>query len=319
MTNPIPVTILTGFLGAGKTTLLRHILHANHGHKIAVIENEFGAVAIDDAILGNNASTITTLANGCICCSSANELADSLLELLQALDNKEIAFERLVIECTGMANPGPVMQTFFSQPVLCERFLLDGVVTLVDAVYGKDQLAQFTVAQLQVGYADCLLLTKTDLAPESDELIELLRKINAKAPLHQVINGQIDLAQIFNLAGFELNADLKLPTKTLFYPANGEKQQVNSVVVELNKAVELSAISAFMEKLLLDYADNLLRYKGILAIANEPQKLVFQGVQRLYSADWVEPWGDLETPKSLMVFIGVNLPEDEIRAGFANL
>ncbi|GAB7216853.1 hypothetical protein OS42_34650 [Dickeya oryzae] len=109
----LPATILTGFLGAGKTTLLRHLLYADHGEKIAVIENEFGAVAIDDSLLGDRATRITTLSNGCICCSSANELSDALHDLLDGIDRGELAFDRLVIECTGMADPGPVIQTFF--------------------------------------------------------------------------------------------------------------------------------------------------------------------------------------------------------------
>ncbi|MEQ5209095.1 GTP-binding protein, partial [Proteus sp. fly-1067] len=133
--KPISVTILTGFLGAGKTTLLRHILQADHGHKIAVIENEFGEVPIDNALIGDRATQITTLSNGCICCSRSNELENALLDLLDGLDSGNINFDRLVIECTGMADPGPITQTFFSHEVLCERFLLDGIITLVDAVH----------------------------------------------------------------------------------------------------------------------------------------------------------------------------------------
>ena len=132
--NPIAVTLLTGFLGAGKTTLLRHILNEQHGYKIAVIENEFGEVSVDDQLIGDRATQIKTLTNGCICCSRSNELEDALLDLLDNLDKGNIQFDRLVIECTGMADPGPIIQTFFSHEILCQRYLLDGVIALVDAV-----------------------------------------------------------------------------------------------------------------------------------------------------------------------------------------
>ena len=128
---PIAVTLLTGFLGAGKTTLLRHILNEQHGFKIAVIENEFGEVSVDDQLIGDRATQIKTLTNGCICCTRSNELEDALLDLLDSRDRGEIEFDRLVIECTGMADPGPIIQTFFSHEVLCERYLLDGVIALV--------------------------------------------------------------------------------------------------------------------------------------------------------------------------------------------
>ena len=140
--NPIAVTLLTGFLGAGKTTLLRHILNEQHGYKIAVIENEFGEVSVDDQLIGDRATQIKTLTNGCICCSRSNELEDALLDLLDNLDKGNIQFDRLVIECTGMADPGPIIQTFFSHEVLCQRYLLDGVIALVDAVHADGPAVQ---------------------------------------------------------------------------------------------------------------------------------------------------------------------------------
>lgn len=170
--TPIAVTLLTGFLGAGKTTLLRHILNEQHGYKIAVIENEFGEVSVDDQLIGDRATQIKTLTNGCICCTRSSELEDALLDLLDNLDKGAIHFDRLVIECTGMADPGPIIQTFFSHEVICERYLLDGVIALVDAVHADDQMNQFTIAQSQVGYADRILLTKTDVAGESEKLRE---------------------------------------------------------------------------------------------------------------------------------------------------
>lgn len=314
----LPATILTGFLGAGKTTLLRHLLYADHGEKIAVIENEFGAVAIDDSLLGDRATRITTLSNGCICCSSANELSDALHDLLDGIDRGELAFDRLVIECTGMADPGPVIQTFFSDERLSQRFLLDGVIALVDAVHADDQLSRHTVAQAQVGYADRILLTKTDLAGETQALEERLARINARASLYRVVNGQIDHRQIFGVDGFMLDDRLQVSLPR-FRPLIEQDNAITSLVVQLARPVDMAAVSAVMEQLLVDCADNLLRYKGVLAIEGDDRRLLFQGVQRLYSADWDRPWNDDEPRESVMVFIGIRLPEDDIRRAFAAL
>ncbi|WP_393969466.1 GTPase [Kluyvera intermedia] len=314
--TPIAVTLLTGFLGAGKTTLLRHILNEQHGFKIAVIENEFGEVSVDDQLIGDRATQIKTLTNGCICCTRSNELEDALLDLLDNRDNGTIHFDRLVIECTGMADPGPIIQTFFSHEILCERYLLDGVIALVDAVHADDQMNQFTIAQSQVGYADRILLTKTDVASDTEKLRERLTRINARAPIYTVIHGDIDLSQLFNTNGFMLEENIT--SKPRFHFMADKQNDVSSIVVELDYPVDISDVSRVMENLLLDFADKLLRYKGMLWIDGEPNRLLFQGVQRLYSADWDRPWAD-ETPHSTMVFIGLALPEEEIRAAFASL
>ncbi|KNC06440.1 GTP-binding protein [Klebsiella sp. RIT-PI-d] len=315
--TPIAVTLLTGFLGAGKTTLLRHILNEHHGFKIAVIENEFGEVSIDDRLIGDRATQITTLTNGCICCSRSNELEDALLDLLDGLDRGDIAFDRLIIECTGMADPGPIIQTFFSHEILCQRYLLDGVITLVDAVHANEQMNQFTLAQSQVGYADRILLTKTDAAEDSEKLRERLMRINARAPIYTATHGNIDLSLLFNTNGFMLEEKV-IAAKPRFHFIADKQNDISSIVVELDFPVDISSISRVMETLLLEYAEKLLRYKGMLWIADAPNRLLFQGVQRLYSADWDRPWGD-ETPHSTLVFIGIQLPEDEIRAAFAEL
>ena len=292
---PIAVTLLTGFLGAGKTTLLRHILNERHGFKIAVIENEFGEVAVDDQLIGDRATQIKTLTNGCICCTRSNELEDALLDLLDSRDRGEIDFDRLVIECTGMADPGPIIQTFFSH----------------------DVLNQFTIAQSQVGYADRILLTKTDVAGDSDKLRERLMRINARAPIYNVTHGDIDLNLLFNTSGFMLEENV-VSSKPRFHFMADKQNDVSSIVVELDYPVDISDVSRVMENLLLTFAEQLMRYKGMLWIDGEPNRLLFQGVQRLYSADWDRPWGD-EQPHSTLVFIGIQLPEDEIRTAFASL
>ena len=316
--QPVAVTLLTGFLGAGKTTLLRHILEADHGHKIAVIENEFGETPIDNAIIGDRATQIKTLSNGCICCSRSNELEDALLDLLEKRDSGAIDFDRLIIECTGMADPGPIIQTFFAHETLCERYLLDGVITLVDAVHASQQMDQFTLAQSQIGYADRILLTKTDVAGQDDALLARLQRINARAPIYTVTHGDIDLGLLFNVQGFMLEERIveKAPRFHFVAPAQND---VESIVVNLDYPLALDAVSRTMEGLLLDFADRLLRYKGMLYIEGDDRRLLFQGVQRLYSADWDREWSSEERRQSTIVFIGLQLPEEAIRAAFAAL
>lgn len=316
--TPIAVTVLTGFLGAGKTTLLRQILHTQHRMKIAVIENEFGEIPIDSQLIGDRATRITTLANGCICCTRSGELESALLDLLDSVDKGEVQFDRLIIECTGMADPGPILQAFFAHEIICERYLLDGVITLVDAVHAMSQLDQFPLAQSQIGYADRILLTKTDVAGDCPELTERLQRINARAPVYTMVQGDIDPALLFNTRGFMLEEEV-VAVKPLFHHIAPQQNTVTSIVVELDYPVALAAISVVMEELLASFANNLMRYKGMLWIEDQPCRLLFQGVQRLYSADWDRPWQPDETPRSTLVFIGVQLPETEIREAFARL
>ena len=216
-----------------------------------------------------------------------------------------------------MADPGPIIQTFFSHDVLCERYLLDGVIALVDAAHADQQMNQFTIAQSQVGYADRILLTKTDVAGDSDKLRERLTRINVRAPIYRVIHGDIDLSLLFNTSGFMLEENV-VSSKPRFHFMADKQNDVSSIVVELDYPVDISEVSRVMENLLLTFAEQLMRYKGMLWIDGEPNRLLFQGVQRLYSADWDRPWGD-ERPHSTLVFIGINLPEKEIRAAFASL
>ncbi|EOI5719253.1 GTPase [Cronobacter dublinensis] len=316
--QPVAVTLLTGFLGAGKTTLLRHILEADHGYKIAVIENEFSETPIDSELLGDRATQVKTLSNGCICCTRSQELEATLLSLLALLDSGASTFDRVIIECTGMADPGPIVQTFFSHDTLCERYLLDGVITLVDAVHAGQQMDRYALAQSQIGYADRILLTKTDIAGEDDALLARLRRINARAPVHRVVHGEVDLRLIFDTQGFMLEERIVEPAPR-FHFAAPTQTDITSVVVKFDYPVALDAISRVMEGLLLRFNERLLRYKGMLFIENEPRRLLFQGVQRLYSADWDREWTSDETPCSTLVFIGAHLPEEEIRAAFAAL
>ncbi len=319
--EPIPVTVLTGFLGAGKTTLLRHMLQAEHGLKLAVIENEFSETPIDGQLLGDKPVELLTLANGCVCCSIHVELEKALFLLLDKLDAGELAFDRLVIECTGLADPAPVAQTFFADEELAQRYVLDGIVTLVDAVNAERHL-QEAIAQAQVGFADRILLSKTDLAePEQVEALrQRLARINRRAPLRVVEHGRIELAELLDIRGFNLNADIAAaPLLRPLVPLGLPADRIRTLVLSSDKPLDMARLSAFMEDLLERYGNALLRYKGVLNVAGDERRLVFQGVLRLYGFDWDEPWGEGEARQSVLVFIGDNLPEDEIRQGFAEV
>lgn len=322
MHTPIPVTVLTGFLGAGKTTLLKHMLKVEHGLKIAVIENEFSEAGIDSQLLGDEPVQVMTLANGCVCCSIHGDLTRALYLLLERLDAGEIAFDRLVIECTGLADPAPVAQTFFIDEELRERYILDGIITLVDAKHAEFHLTQ-TIAQAQVGFADRLLLSKTDLveADVVDALRERLARINGRAQIRVVEHGRIDLAELLDVRGFNLNPDLGLssrPTlRPVFKPATPDR--ISTLVLRTEKPLDIDRLSDFMNELLEEHGKQLLRYKGVLNIAGEDRRLVFQGVLKLYGFDWDAEWKEGEARESVMVFIGDELPQDNIREGFAAL
>ncbi|MEG5264762.1 GTPase [Pseudomonas sp. JDS28PS106] len=319
--QPIPVTVLTGFLGAGKTTLLRHLLKAEHGLKIAVIENEFSDAGIDSQLLGAEPVQVMTLSNGCVCCTIHTDLTKALYLLLERLDSGEIAFDRLVIECTGLADPAPVAQTFFIDEELRERYILDGIVTLVDAAHAETHLAQ-TIAQAQIGFADRLLVSKTDLVEPAafEALSARLSRINRRAPIRVVDHGKIDLAELLDVRGFNLNADLGGGmTLRPVTPTANSTDRISSLVLRTDQPLDIDKLSAFMNDLLEDHGKQLLRYKGVLNIAGEPRRLVFQGVLKLYGFDWDTEWADGEARESVIVFIADELPEEKIRAGFAGM
>ena len=322
MQAPIPVTVLSGFLGAGKTTLLRHLLKAEHGLKIAVIENEFSDADIDTQLLGDEPVQVMTLANGCVCCSIHTDLTKALFLLLERLDAGEIAFDRLVIECTGLADPAPVAQTFFIDEALRDRYILDGIITLVDAANADQHLTQ-AIAQAQVGFADRLLLSKTDLVEPTavETLRERLSRINRRAAIRVVEHGRIDLAELLDVRGFNLNADLGANLGSSLRPVVqvATPDRISSLVLRTHSALDIDRLSDFMNELLEAHGKQLLRYKGVLNIAGEPRRLVFQGVLKLYGFDWDSEWTDGETRESVMVFIADDLPEEKIRAGFEAL
>ena len=316
MSSPIPVTILSGFLGAGKTTLLRHLLKAEHGLKIAVIENEFSDAGIDTQLLGDEPVQVMTLANGCVCCTIHTDLTKALYLLLERLDNGEIAFDRLVIECTGLADPAPVAQTFFIDEELRERYILDGIITLVDAAHADVHLSQ-TIAQAQIGFADRLLVSKRDLVDDAtfDALSERLTRINRRAPIRVVEHGKIDLAELLDVRGFNLNADLGGGLSLRPVQPAASADRISSMVLRTEKPLDIDSLSAFMNELLEDHGKQLLRYKGVLAVSGLPYRVIVQGVHELMGASAGADWGDGESRQSVMVFIGRDLPREIIEQG----
>ena len=323
----IPVSILTGFLGAGKTTLLNRLLAHMPNERIAIVENEFGAVGIDGDLIAPSATTVVELANGCICCSVRGELTEALVDLLERRDRNEIAFDRLIIETTGLADPAPVVQTFFWDERLCERFQLDAVITLVDTCHAAEQLDHEKVAAAQVAFADWLILTKTDLA-DPGSLPERLRAINARARILDVQQPDTNWTQVLTTGGFSLN-EKGLPAKgwkttrnTSQSPfGNTSKRSwddaISSIVLECEGSVDMDAISSFMDLLIEEHAADLLRYKGILSIANEPRRLIFQGVHKIAGFDYGREWHTDEARENRIVLIGRQLPEERLRQAFA--
>src|SRR5438034_6572233 len=210
--NMVPVTILTGFLGSGKTTLLNRILKEEHGQRIAVIENEFGEVGIDNAIIESGEEQIVEMNNGCICCTVRGDLIRILGSRKEKSDSGALKFDRVVIETTGMADPGPVAQTFFTDEEIGNYYLLDSIITLVDAKHAPKQLDEFHEAQEQVGFADRILMSKTDLVTEDEvkTLSDRIRKMNPRAPIKHVHFGNAPIAEVLDIRGFNLNAILEL-------------------------------------------------------------------------------------------------------------
>jgi len=314
--EPIPVTILTGFLGSGKTTLLNRILSSDHGEKIAVIENEFGEIGIDDALLVSAEDQIVTMNNGCICCTVRGDLVRILGELAARRDAGELAFDRVVIETTGLAEPAPVAQTFFVDQVVATRYLLDAVVTLVDAVHADRQLDEHEAAQAQVGFADRLLLSKTDLVDSArlNELQERLAAMNPRARQLAVHFGEMPLTEILDIRGFNLNAVLEIDSAFLAGAHHHHDDRIGSVVFRSDRDFDGAKLQDFIGSIVRVFGDDLMRYKGVLAVDELPYRVILQGVHQLMGASPGQPWAT-EPRVSTVVFIGRDLPRDILLVG----
>jgi G3E family GTPase len=336
----IPATILTGFLGSGKTTLLKRVLTEAHGQKIAVIENEFGEENIDNEILvADRQEQIVQLSNGCVCCSIREDLRSTLSELAEKRRKGELAFDRVVIETTGLADPGPVAQTFFMDDEIAASYLLDSILTLVDAKHGDRQLDTRQEARRQVGFADQIFISKTDLVEPAQvqALAHRLTHMNPRASQRRVNFGEVPIADVFDLRGFNLNAKLDIDPD--FLSASGHDHahdhdhhhdhgehcdhphhhhhddDVKSFVFRSTKAFVPAKLEDFLGSVVQVYGPNMLRYKGVLHMKGFDRKVVFQGVHQLMGSDVGPKWAPGEARESRMVFIGIGLPRDVILQG----
>ena len=312
-TKHVPVTILTGFLGSGKTTLLNRILKEDHGHRIAVIENEFGEEGVDnDLLLQEREEQIVEMNNGCICCTVRGDLVRILGELKDRRDAGEVSFDRVIIETTGLADPGPVAQTFFLDDEIADAYLLDAVITVVDAAHGERQLDEHREAQEQVGFADRILMSKVDVAPPEaqERLRHRLARINPRAPIKPVHFGQADIGEILDIRGFNLNAALEIDPDFLKDDEHEHDDAVQSFVFRSNKPFDPTKLEDFLGGLIQVYGQDMLRYKGVLFMKGSDRQTVFQGVHQMMGADAGRRWQPGEKPSSKMVFIGRNLPRD---------
>ncbi len=309
----VPVTILTGFLGAGKTTLLNRILKEQHGHRIAVIENEFGEEGIDnELLLQDRDEQIIEMNNGCICCTVRGDLIRILNDLRTRRESGDLKFDRVVIETTGLADPGPVAQTFFLDDEIAEYYLLDAVITVVDAKHGSTQLDEHKEAVEQVGFADRILLSKVDVTPDDvrEKLRQRLVRINPRAPIKPVNFGNADIADILDIRGFNLNAVLEINPEFLTSDEHEHDEAVQSFVFRSNKAFDPVKLEDFLGGLIQVYGPDMLRYKGVLFMKGSDRQTVFQGVHQMMGADMGRKWQPGEKPSSKMVFIGRKLPKD---------
>ena len=336
-----PVTVLTGYLGAGKTTLLNRILSEDHGKRYAVIVNEFGEIGIDNDLIVGADEEVFEMNNGCVCCTVRGDL----IRVVQGLAKRKGGFDAIIVETTGLADPGPVAQTFFVDEDVKARTRLDSVTTVVDAKHILLRLTDSREAREQIAFADQIVLNKTDLVSEADlKLIEArLRRMNPLAPIHRAQRSNVPLEAILGRGGFDLDRIVELEPEFL-NPAHGEaghvhdehcdhdhhdhdhhdhgpgghahEDDIKGVALRLYKPVDSNRISRWLNDLLAQQGPDILRAKGILDVKGEPRRLVFQAVHMILEGDLQREWRDGEERYSRMVFIGRNLDEAQLKAGF---
>ncbi|WCJ29033.1 Cobalamin biosynthesis CobW-like protein [Euphorbia peplus] len=339
--NRVPATIITGFLGSGKTTLLNHILTSEHGKRIAVIENEFGEVDIDGSLVASHSSSsddIVMVNNGCLCCTVRGDLVKMLLELVRERRDK---FDHIVIETTGLAKPGPVIDTFCSDELVAQHVKLDGVVTMVDSRHAMQHLNEvkprFVVNEAveQIAYADRIILNKIDLVSESEiqRLTKRIRHINGMAPIKLTKYGSVDMDFVLGIGGYDLEridsaVDIDKPETAQEHQVGHHHEceshhhdhvhdsAVSSVSIVSEGTLDLDEVDDWLERLIEEKGEDLYRMKGVLSVSDTEQRYIFQGVHSVLDGCPGKTWGPDEKRINKLVFIGRNLDETALRKGF---
>jgi G3E family GTPase len=347
MDGRIPVTVLTGYLGAGKTTLLNRILSEDHGRRYAVIVNEFGEIGIDGDLIASGDEELFEMNNGCICCTVRGDLIRTLHGLLQRGGAGAKPFDAVIVETTGLADPGPVAQTFFVDPVLQQHLVLDSITTVVDARHIALRLDDSREAAEQIAFADQIVLNKTDLVSEAElaSLEARLRRINPLAPIHQTQRARVPLDKILSRGGFDLDRIVSLEPQFL-QRVGGEAEHVHdehcghehggqdrhaqhahehdhrhddeiaSVSLSSRRPMNRELLSDWLGQLVARQGRDILRLKGIIDLQSDSKRFVVQGVHMLLEGQPQRPWKAGEVRGSRLVLIGRKLDAQALQAGF---
>lgn len=312
----IPATVLTGFLGAGKTTLLNQILTKQSDRKVAVIVNEFGEIGIDNELIVDAKEETIMMSNGCICCKFRGDIIRTILDILRRPEK----FDALVIETTGLADPGPIAQSFFVDDELKSKVRLDAIVTVVDAKHVTLHLEKGREAREQIAFADVTLLNKTDLVSPEElaDLRKTVRGLNRVTTIHETEKTEIDLDKILDIGAFDLSRRVEVSPD--FFETKGEHldPEIRSISIREEGSLDGKRFNAWLGTLLKERGMDIFRMKGIVHVEGEKRRVVFQGVHMMFEGRPDRPWEADEERTNRVVFIGRNLPEEEIRAGLKN-